>query len=75
MKCMFFYLESFLLHVVLYILYIIMYIVLDVQDKFDSFMRENKKVLCITTFDRLKINSTGSEITLLSTRFTQNIRY
>ena len=42
-----------------------------VRDKFDSFIRENKKCL-VTTFNRLKINSTGSEITLLSTSLTQD---
>ena len=46
-----------------------------VQDKFDSFIKENKKVHGNTTFNKLKINSSASEITLLSTSFTRNYRH
>ena len=46
-----------------------------VQDKFDSFIKENIKCLVTTTFNRFYINSTCSEITLLSTRLTQNNRH
>ena len=43
-----------------------------VQDKFGSFIGENKKCLIATTFNRLKISSTCSEITLLQKSFTKN---
>ena len=46
-----------------------------IRDKFDSFIRKNQKCLVTAIFDRLKINSTGLEITLLSTSFTQDNRH
>ena len=41
-----------------------------VRGKFDSFIRKKKKCLVTTKFNRLKRNSTGTEITLLSASFT-----